>query len=276
MRRRELSRPGRSRSGMTALELAKTVARQAGELAADRFFETRQVTQKGRGNVVTEIDLLSEKTIKDFLRREYPLHGILAEESAGIQGDSEFLWIIDPIDGTCNYAWGIPHFAVNVALSFAGEVLVGVTYDPVRHELFWAEKGQGAFRNGTAIAASRRATLAESVLGLDLGYDAELTRQLMEIVMALWPGMQNFRVLGSAALGLAYAACGRVGLYLQPTLKPWDLASGWLLVQEAGGVICERDGSPLELTSTSVIAGGPAVHADLLRLTAGMKWRQLQ
>lgn len=274
MTEQESPRPGPSRSGMTALEVAKAAARQAGELAVDHFFETRHITQKGRGNVVTQIDLLCENTIKNYLRQEYPDHSILAEESAEVEGISSFLWVIDPIDGTRNYASGIPHFAVNVALSHSGQVLVGVTYDPVRRELFWAEKGQGAFLNDSPIVASPRATVAESVLGLDLGYDDDLARQLIEMVMALWPGMQVFRILGSAALGLAYAACGRVALYLQPTLKPWDLASGWLLVQEAGGVICERDGGPLKLNSASAIAGGPAVHADFLHLTECMPWRQ--
>ena len=267
--------PGASRSGKSALEIAITVARAAGEVILDRFRQAHDVEYKGRGNVVTEADLLSERTMMDMLRQEYPEHGIMTEESEGVASASGFCWVLDPIDGTRNYASGVPHFGLNIALTYAEQPIIAVTFDPMRRDLFTAEKGKGAYCNGARLAASQSPNLLQSVFGLDMGYQSGAARHALEMLLALWPGMQTCRVMGSAALGMAYAAAGHLDLYIHHDLRPWDVVCGLLLVPEAGGVITDRGGGPAGLHSTGVISGGPAVHADFLRLTDGMAWRQM-
>ncbi|MFH1485558.1 MAG: inositol monophosphatase family protein [Chloroflexota bacterium] len=255
------------------MELAILAARRGGGIAADRVPQEKLVNQKSRGNVVTDVDLRAEREITSLLRREYPQFGILAEEGGGgsTQG-SPYVWIVDPLDGSRNYASGLPVFCVNVALAQDGEIILGVTYDPLRDELFQAEKDKGALLNNTPISVGKKATVEESFVGVDLGYEDGRGRQALELMKGIWPGVQGFRVIGSAALGLAYVACGRFDLYFHHYLYPWDFASGVLLVTEAGGVITERGGAPVSLESTAMVAANPVVHADFLGLTAGYGW----
>jgi len=261
------------RSGRGALEVATLAARQAGEILRGRFTGEKRVEHKGRGNIVTQVDLEVERRLVKLLREEYPDHSIMTEESQGFQGSSPYTWILDPLDGTRNYASGIPYFSVTVALARGDEVLVGIVHDPVRDELFWAEKGRGAFLNGSPMRVSGKETVKASVLGFDMGYNDEKARQALQMVTALWPGMQTMRVMGSAALGITYAACGRLDLYFHHSLYPWDLASGLLLVQEAGGLITESSGAPIHFSSKTAVAANPTLHADFMRLTAGMPWQ---
>jgi fructose-1,6-bisphosphatase/inositol monophosphatase family enzyme len=237
------------------------------------------VSVKGRGNLVTETDVDIERLIQEILDREYPDHGVLSEETAGLESrDSEleareWLWVVDPLDGTRNYVSGIPFFCVNVALCHHGEPVVAVTHDPCHGETFWAEKGGGAFVNAEPIRASDKPSVRASVVGVDLGYDDWRAARMLELVADIWPGMQSVRIPGSAALGLAYAACGRYDLFAHHNLFPWDVAAGILLVREAGGAITDRDGGPASIYSEGVVAGGKDAHADLLRLAAGRPWR---
>lgn len=263
----------RGRSGRGALEVATLAARQAAEILRERFTGEKRVAHKGRGNIVTQVDLEVERRLIELLREEYPDHSIMTEESQGFQGSSPYTWILDPLDGTRNFASGIPYFSVTVALARGEEAVVGIVHDPVRDELFWAEKGKGAFLNGSPIRVSARETVQSSVIGFDMGYNDEKARQALQMVTALWPGMQTMRVMGSAALGITYVACGRLDLYFHHSLYPWDLASGLLLVEEAGGLITDSSGAPIGYTSKTAVAANPALHADFMRLTAGMPWR---
>lgn len=254
-------------SGLPALEVARACAREAGALALARFRQPQEVSVKGRGNLVSETDLAIERYLHQTLSREFPKHRVLSEETAADTDTAGWVWVVDPLDGTRNFVSGIPFFCVNIALCHDGEPVVAVTHDPNHDETFWAEPfpGRGAWVNETAARASGSPTVLASVLGVDLGYDDEKGRGVLQLAHALFPGVQSVRIPGSAALGLAYAACGRYDLFVHHDLFPWDIAAGILLVREAGGVITDHAGEPISLSSQTVIAGGPQVHADFLR-----------
>ncbi len=255
-----------SRSGIEALDAAAAAAREAGKILKAHFREERQVQYKGRANIVTDADLLAENSLKSLLQSEYPDHSILSEESEPIRGDSSYTWIFDPLDGTNNYSFGIPFFSTVIALTKGEDVLLGIVYDPLRDELFSAQKGKGAFLNNRRISVSRKTTVQESLIGLDLGYVDEKGKKLLEFITGLWPDMYAFRIMGSSALGMAYTACGRLDLYFHLLIYPWELASGQLLVTEAGGVMTDWEGRPLTIGESSVIASNKAIHADFLRV----------
>ncbi|MDY6918099.1 MAG: inositol monophosphatase family protein [Chloroflexota bacterium] len=254
-----------SRSGRGALEVATQAATAAGKLIMEHFHGEMRISYKpGRSNIVTDVDVLSEETIIGLLQDEYPDFGVIAEESDEIAPESPYRWVIDPIDGTRNYAHGIPHFCVSIALSDASDVVLGVIHDPVRGETFTGEKGRGPLLNGAAVAISERTSLEDSLVGFDMGYSAERGREMLKVAGALWPGVQSVRVMGSAALGLAYTACGRLDLYVNLSLSAWDLAAGILLVREAGGLVTEPGGTAAGLRSRSIVAANRSIHADFV------------
>lgn len=254
-----------ARSGRSALELARFCAQQAGERALAGFRQPQDISVKGRGNLVTETDLEVETYLKEALLEEFPDHRILSEETASDTDLAGWVWVADPIDGTRNFASGIPFFCVNLALCHDGVPVVAVTHDPNHAETFSAERGRGAWVNDEPARASDKPSVEASVFGVDLGYDDARGAAALQLVSRLFPGFQCVRIPGSAALGIAYAACGRYDLFLHHFLFPWDIAAGILLVQEAGGTITDRDGGPITVASQTVIAGGPEAHADLLR-----------
>ncbi len=266
----------RSRSGQTALSVCETAARRAGELAAARFRTDVEVSLKGRANVVTDVDLASERLILDYVGREYPDFGILSEESEPVPGAAPYTWVVDPIDGTRNFAEGIPHFCVVVAIAAGDEVVAGVTYDPVRDELFAAQKGQGAYLNGQRIRVSDRADLGDGVLGFDLGYDFGSAKLLLEMAAGIWPRTQAYRLMGSSALSIAYTACGRIDLYFHHSLSSWDIASGILLAREAGGQVLDRATlQDATLFSPGLIISSADLVAQFLAMTDGAAWRTM-
>lgn len=252
-------------------------ARRAGDLVKGRFHSAKEVSYKDNASLVTDVDLLVEGSIREALHREFPEAGYQGEELGTTGGDGGLCWIVDPVDGTRNYAAGVPHFAVSIALADGPDVLLGVTYDPMRDETFHAVKGHGSFLNGRPIAVSRRTLVAEGILGFDIGgMDAKALRAFW-MVQALWPGMQTVRIMGSAALGLAYAAAGRVDIYFHHTLAPWDVAAGLLLVNEAGGQVVDRkSGAPATLKSTGLVASSPPLLKEFLRLTRGQEWYRVE
>jgi myo-inositol-1(or 4)-monophosphatase len=256
------------------MDVAGDAARLAGQIIQDRFLTSLQVSFKGRADIVTDVDLAVEKAVLDLLRDEYPEFGILAEESQPVETGSPYTWVVDPLDGTRNYAMGIPHFCTVVALARDGEVVLGVTYDPVRQEIFTAQAGKGALVNGQPLSVSDKQEIDQALLCFDLGYVDEKAGLALELVRSLWPGIQGFRLMGSAALGLAYAAAGRVDMYFHHALAPWDTASGLLLVSEAGGVVVDRQGQPAGLHTPSVIASSPRLVDRFLQATEGHPWRE--
>ena len=263
-----------SQSGRSALEVSVDAARRAGEIMRQRFNTEKQISFKGRADIVTDVDLACEKAVLDLVRAEYPDFSVLSEESAPIETGSQYTWVIDPIDGTRNFAEGIPHFCVVVALARGDQMVVGVTYDPITEELFTAQQGQGAFLNGEALKVTERQELAECLLSFDLGKVDETAGTALDMIRSLWPGFLSMRLMGSAALGMAYAAAGRIDLYFHHSLSPWDMASGILLAREAGGEVVDRQGNIANLYTPSVIVSSPRIIESFLAATEGTEWRR--
>ena len=239
-----------------------------------RFNTEKQISFKGRADIVTDVDLACEKAVLDLVRAEYPEFSVLSEESAPIETGSQYTWVIDPIDGTRNFAEGIPHFCVVVALARGDQMVVGVTYDPITEELFTAQQGQGAFLNGDPIKVTDRQEMADCLLSFDLGLVDEKAGTALDMIRSLWPGFLSMRLMGSAALGMAYAAAGRIDLYFHHSLSPWDMASGILLAREAGGEVVDRQGNIANLYTPSVIVSSPRIIERFLAASEDMEWRR--
>ena len=261
-------------SGKTASEVAREAALKAGETLMDRFRRAMRVSFKGRGNIVTDVDTAVEKEMFALLRREFPDMGLLGEESPGVRADEGYVWIVDPLDGTRNYASGLPFFSVVVGLALDGEPLVGVNYDPARGDLYQAERGKGALLNGSPIHVSQKSRMSDCIVGMDLSYNNEGAANGLEVVRSFWPGVQTARIMGSSALGISYAAAGYTDLYFHHQLEPWDQVAGLLLVEEAGGVVTDRTGRRAGLYSDGLVASNAALHAEFMRRTEGMAWRR--
>ena len=266
----------RSRSGQTALQVCESAARRAGELVMERFRTDVEVSLKGRANVVTDADLASERLILNYVTDEYPDFGVLSEESDPVAGVSPYTWVVDPIDGTRNFAEGIPHFCIVVAIADGDNVVAGVTYDPVRDEMFAAQQGAGAYLNGQPIRVSDRRNIDEALLGFDLGYDFGQAKHLMEMVSGIWPQISGYRLMGSSALSIAYTAAGRIDLYAHHSLSSWDIASGILLAREAGARVLDRATlQDATLFSPGLIIADAGLMEQFLAMTDGYTWRTM-
>lgn len=249
------------------LNFAIETARDAGRVLLEKFGRIESVTKKGDINLVTEADLASEALIVERIKSHFPRHAILAEEAgnAVITGeDGGHKWIIDPLDGTTNYAHGYPCFCVTIALEHEGEIVLGVTYDPTRDELFTAEKGRGATLNGKPIRVSRTDELGNALLVTGFPYDIKhrekFARHLTEFLLT----SRGVRRDGSAAIDLAYVACGRFDGFWEEGLNPWDVAAGKLLIEEAGGTVSYYDGSPFSIYTPPIVASNGTIHAEML------------
>ena len=262
-----------AQSGRSALDVSVDAARRAGDIIRERFLTEKEVRFKGRADIVTDVDLAAERVILDLVRSEFPTFSILSEESSPVETGSPYTWVIDPIDGTRNFAEGIPHFCVVVALARGSDVVMGVTYDPIKEETFTAQQGQGAWLNGEPISVSDREEIPQCVLGFDLGYFDDKAATALDMIRILWPGFQTMRLLGSSALGMAYAAAGRLDLYFHHSLSPWDSASGLLLAREAGGNVVDRQGQDANLFTPSVIVSSERLIDRFLAATEGLEWR---
>ena len=256
------------------MDVATDAARRAGKVLRDRLPTSKEISFKGRNDIVTDVDLAAEKAVLDLLREEYPSFGILSEESEPIASTSPYTWVVDPLDGTRNYASGIGHFCTVVALSYGNDPVLGITYDPLREELYSAEVGMGAFVNGKRLSVSENRELSQSLLCCDMGYVDEKAGQAIDLIRYLWPGMLSIRLMGSSALGVAYAAAGRVDLYFHHSLSPWDIAAGLVLVPEAGGIVVDKWGQPANLRTPSVIASSSQLVERFLDATEGLAWRK--
>ncbi len=257
-----------------AVQVAREAVALASRTLVRGFRRQKEVHFKGRGNVVTDADYRAEARILQHLQQEFPEFSILSEEKGAVEGSREWMWIVDPLDGSRNFSSENPHFAINLGLAYKGEMELAFTYDPLRKEMFHASKGEGAFLNDRPIRVSLQETIAASVLSTDMGYDEEMARRAVLMLADMWPGMQTIRIMGSAALGLAWAACGRVDMYFHHALAPWDVMCGLLLVEEAGGVITTGSGKPADFNTPSVIATNAAIHAEFMERTEGSGWRE--
>jgi myo-inositol-1(or 4)-monophosphatase len=269
-----------SKSGRSAADVARDAAERASVIMIERFRALErgtpiEKTAKGRGNYVTDTDLAAEMAALDLLREEYPEFGILSEETAATVEDWErgWLWVVDPLDGTSNFARGIPTFAFNIALCHDGQPVLGLTHQPMTGAEFFAQNGGGLFVNGERAVVSPVTQLSECLLGIGLGYEYGRAKMLLELLTELWPGVMMIQNIGSAALGLAYAASGRFDAYVHSLLFPWDMAPGIVQVREGGGLVLDRQGGPVSIYSEGIIAGPPGLVREFAEKTRGRVWR---
>jgi len=250
----------------TAIEAARIGAGVlAKKLSAKK---ERQISSKQTFDFVTEVDLLSEREIISFIHGRHPEHAILAEESGEKESDSALQWIIDPLDGTTNYIHGFPAFAVSIALRKNDDILVGAIADPVREEIFYAEKGFGAFLNGAPISVSEEARFGRSLIATGFPFRAKhLTDAYFNVFISMFHEVSDLRRAGSAALDLAYVACGRLDGFWEIGLNAWDIAAGSLIVCEAGGQVCDIFGQPNHLDTGHIVASNGHIHQHILRHT---------
>jgi myo-inositol-1(or 4)-monophosphatase len=252
------------------LNIAVKAARRAGNLihrAADNI-DHLTVTKKSNADYVSEVDKAAERTIIETILDVYPTHAILAEES-GSQGESEYLWIIDPLDGTTNFLHGYQQYSVSIALQHNGVLTQAVIYDPTKNDLFTATRGRGAFLNDRRIRVSKRGELADSLIGTGFPYSKfDHLDAYMDILKDMMKKTAGLRRPGSAALDLAYTAAGRYDGFFETGLKPWDIAAGCLLITEAGGLVSDLQGNDSYLRSGHLCAGNPRIFAQMLQVIA--------
>jgi len=249
------------------LELAVEVATSAGKLLREGIDKIAWVKHKGEINLVTEMDIKSEELIKEHIQRAYPDHQVLAEESDIPKKDAAFRWIIDPLDGTVNYAHGYPVFCVSVALEIEGIVEIGAVYDPMRDELFTGARGKGALMNTTPIIVSQTAQLNDSLVATGFSYDIRTSEaNNVDNWNAMIVRAQAVRRAGSAALDLCYTAMGRFDGFWELKLHPWDVAAGALIVEEAGGAVTHLGGEPFSAYSREILASNGRIHAEMIEI----------
>jgi myo-inositol-1(or 4)-monophosphatase len=259
------------------LNFAIKAARKAGQIINRASLDLGQITVsvKQQSDYVTEVDRAAEAAIISVLREAYPSHAILAEES-GSSGDSEYQWIIDPLDGTTNFIHGFPQYAVSIGLAHKGVLTQAVVYDPTRNELFTASKGAGAFLNDKRIRVSKCTKLSESLIGTGFPYRMfDHADAYMAIFKELTRKSAGLRRPGAASLDLAYVACGRLDGFWEFGLSPWDMAAGALLITEAGGLVGGLAGEPDYLAKGNIIAGTPKVFGQLLQVIGPHRTRAL-
>jgi len=248
------------------LSYIENLARQAGAILRAGYSQEHEVSYKGVIDLVTEIDHQSEAFLLGEVQKDFPDHHIFSEESGVIQGDVEHIWYIDPLDGTVNYAHNIPIFSVSIAYAYKGVLTLGAVYDPMRDEMFLAEREKGATLNGKSIHVSSTAELQKSLLVTGFPYDAWNTEQdNFANFIKFGKLSQGVRRLGSAALDLCYVASGRFDGFWELALKPWDVAAGGLICEEAGAQITNVNGKSDYISPPqSVIATTPEIHARML------------
>ena len=249
------------------VDFAEQLARGAGAILRAYYGKRHEVRYKGEINLVTDVDRRSEAYIMERIRSAFPDHGILSEESLEVTSSSPYRWIVDPLDGTTNYAHDYPCFCVSVALERQGELLAGAVYDPMLDESFTAGAGTGAWRNGERIAVSDTQELRRSLLATGFAYDVKHSADnnfalFREFVLT----GQAIRRDGSAALDLCYLACGRFDGFWELLLKPWDTAAGHLILLESGGTATRLDGSPYDIHQPEILATNGRIHGQMLEV----------
>jgi myo-inositol-1(or 4)-monophosphatase len=239
--------------------------KRAGLILKNEYGKTQSITYKGAINLVTEMDHRAEAAVIKILEKEFPSHSILTEESNGREGSSSYRWILDPLDGTTNYAHGYPFFCVSLALEKDGQIVWGIIYDPLREELFAAEAGRGASVNGRALQVSATRLMQQSFLCTGFPYDMrESTEDNLRYFSRFAKIAQAIRRDGSAALDLCYVAMGRFDGFWEMKLNPWDVAAGGLIVTEAGGRVTNFSGGHFTINGQEILATNGLIHEDML------------
>ena len=249
----------------------ESLAREAGEIIRAGFHQHNQIELKGEIDLVTETDKQSESFLLGAIADKFPTHRVISEETGGREGSDEHVWYLDPLDGTTNFAHGLPIFSVSIAYGKVGTPTLGVVYNPISDEMFSAEKGKGTWLNGSPIKASSTTKLSQSLLVTGFPYDRfKNPDNNLSHFNKFTLQVQGIRRLGSAALDLCNVACGRVDGYWEVRLEPWDLAAGTLIAREAGAIVSKTDGNPDMLTAPySVTAANPDLYNEMLKVLRG-------
>jgi len=244
------------------IEFALKTAERAGIIALKHFRKANKVSFKSRQDILTVADTEVERLILREISNKFPEHAILAEESGKHRGASNYMWVIDPIDGTVNYAAGLPCFAISIGLAYKEQPILGVVYDPYLNEFMYAEKGKGAYINGKKIRIGTEKKLINSLVATDLGH--KRSKHIVKRVKALLPITRAVRIMGSASRGLVDVALDRVQAYLHNDVQPWDVAASYIIIREAGGNIINFKGKPWELYDRTIIASNETLSKKLL------------
>jgi myo-inositol-1(or 4)-monophosphatase len=244
------------------LDAAENAARAAGELLRKNFHRPLRVNSAAAHDIKLELDVKAQELITSLLLKQFPHHALYGEE--GVVGDqsSEHQWVVDPLDGTVNYFYRIPHFCVSIALRFKGEIIVGVIYDPMREEMWSGQKGEKPRLNGQHFRVSERADLAEAVISVGLSKTSEMIATNLPLLQEMIHRARKCRVMGSAALDMAYVACGRFDAYIEQGISLWDIAAGWILIETAGGKVELRPRKDMK-DKYSVVASNGVIDLKL-------------
>jgi myo-inositol-1(or 4)-monophosphatase len=248
---------------MTPKELAISIAKQAGKILRENIgkITADAVEDKRPFDYVTEIDKACEQLIINSIKQYFPGHEILAEESGKNQNTNSYRWIIDPLDGTTNFIHGVPHSSISIALQKEDEMILGVIYDPYRDELYYAERGNGAYCNNQRIHVSRQANINNCLIATGFPFKSRhLLDRYWKVLSAIFMEVSGIRRTGSAALDLAYVACGRFDGFWELKLSPWDIAAGAIIIEEAGGKITDFEGKSNHIWTGNVLASNAIIH----------------
>ncbi len=248
------------------LQTAIEAARRAGLVIIEHYPEVRTVKVKGFRDLVTDADMAAEEVILDLIQAHFPDHAVVSEEAGEGEISSDYTWIVDPLDGTTNYVHRHPAFAVSIGLVKSGDPLIGVIHEPLRDQTFVAQKGRGARLNNALIHVSRMASLDNAMVGLDWGHSHKERRQILSCLQRIAPNCGTLRVLGSAALAMAYVAAGWLDAYFSLGLKPWDAAAGTLMVIEAGGRCSTLEGDPYHVDLPGCLVTNSLIHDELMTM----------
>ncbi len=255
------------------LDAAISAAREAGEVLREGFGWQHSVRYKGEVDLVTEVDEQAERVIREILLGAFPAYGMLAEEGGALVGEEDARWIVDPLDGTTNYAHGLPIFCVSIALERADKVVLGVVHDPMREETYAAERGRGATLNGEPIRVSGTDEPIRALIATGFPYDRIEMPKALDLFGRFAALTRGMRRLGSTALDLCYVAAGKLDGYYERGIWAWDIAAGSLILEEAGGKVTDYRGGELDLESREIVASNGALHPAMTELT-GEDYRQ--
>ncbi len=251
-------------------DVAKQAAMKAGEYALSRVAGEKVIECKsGPTDLVTDVDKKCEEIIIEYIKGTFPHHSILAEESGANDGDAGYTWVIDPIDGTTNFAHGFPIFCTSIGVMLKGKPVVGVVYDPSRDELFSAVKGGGAYLNGNEMKVSKAKDVQNSLLATGFAYNIEKKIDNLDNFVKMIECAQAVRRPGAAAIDLCYVACGRLDGFWELGLKPWDTSAGWLLVTESGGKVTLPNGEAYSIAYPDIVATNSNIHDEMIKLLKG-------
>src|SRR5213595_2531793 len=244
------------------LDAAVEAARAAGEMLRHSFRQPLRVNSSEAHDIKLEIDVRAQTLITEMLLKQFPEHALYGEEGSVGDQTSDHQWVVDPLDGTVNFFYGIPHFCVSIALRFRGEIMVGVIYDPIREEMWRGQKGEAPKLNGEIFHVSDRADLAEAVISVGLSKTGATIEAGLPVLQRMIHRARKCRLLGSAALDMAYVACGRFDAYIEQGISLWDIAAGWLLIETAGGTVDLRPREDMK-DKYSVVASNGIIDLKL-------------